>query len=278
LLDDKIQQSAALRELVEIGPEALPFLLDALDDRTPTKHTVRYGGMFGGRMPLGNELHPNPVNPIETGVLSKRKSPRRDFPEASINHYTVKVGDVCFEALGQIMGRGYQAVRYQAVRHALRGDIVINSPTRDAKLCAEVRAIWASKDPARRLLDSLLTDYATEGVWNGHSLDDWDDGSNLQVESALRLLYYFPLETVPLIAARLRSFDVVVKKDDPGDDEWTRRQVRNGVRTDEFIEAVAWCRSREPVIQEALAEIAKRTNDPGIREALGRKTEEQTKP
>ena len=36
LTDHKLEQSSALRELVAIGPEALPFLLDSLDDRRAT--------------------------------------------------------------------------------------------------------------------------------------------------------------------------------------------------------------------------------------------------
>jgi hypothetical protein len=71
------------------------------------------------------------------------------------------------------------------------------------ELRERVCALWSSKDPAKKLLDSLLLDYATEGRFNGKSLDGWDEESNYQIEAAVRLLYYFPKETAPLIAARL---------------------------------------------------------------------------
>ena len=46
---------------------------------------------------------------------------------------------MCFVAVGQIVGRGYAAVRYQPT-----ACIVINSPTHDAKLRSDVRAAWVS--------------------------------------------------------------------------------------------------------------------------------------
>jgi hypothetical protein len=153
--DHKLRPAAALRSLVELGPRALPFLLDALNDRTPTRLTVKHDSGFGG-MWLANELRGNPLNPVEQRVLATRKKAKREFPDNHLNSYTVKVGDVCLVAIGQIVGRDYQAVRYQPT-----ACIVLNSPTEDAELCAQVRAIWSSKDPDRKLLDSLLLDYAT---------------------------------------------------------------------------------------------------------------------
>jgi hypothetical protein len=220
---------------------------------------------------LGAGLDGNPLNPLEKRVLSKPWTRDDDEDEEPLETYTVKVGDVCFVAIGQIVGRPYRAVQYVP-----SGTIGITSPVKDRQLRERVRAIWASKDPARKLLDSLLTDYATEGKYNGKSLDGWDDGSDYQTKAAMRLLYYFPEETVPLIAARLRSFDVR-DPDNPGEKaneeerdayltRWEKREVRNGVRTKEFIKAVSWCRA--PAIQQALADLAKRTDDPDIKAAL----------
>src|SRR5262245_53347427 len=44
----QLQSAEALRRLVEIGPEALPHLLDALADATPTKLKVDREGASGG--------------------------------------------------------------------------------------------------------------------------------------------------------------------------------------------------------------------------------------
>jgi hypothetical protein len=266
LTDRQLKSAEALRRLVEIGPEALPHLLDALGDETPTKLKVDPKGA----MWFANELWGNPLNPTERRVLSAR--PRvPPGKEERVPSYTLKVGDVCLVAVGQIVGRPYRAARYQPT-----AGIVVNSPTHDQELREQLRAPWASKDPARNLLDALLTDYATEAVYQDGKLGKLTVASGLQCGAALRLLYYFPKETAPVIAARLRSFDVR----DPGGpgfqgerkgllgqlDRWREREAANGVRTDDFLKAVCW--SKEPAIQEALADIGRRSDDRKIQEAL----------
>jgi hypothetical protein len=72
------------------------------------------------------------------------------------------------------------------------------------------------------------------------------------------LLYYFPDETGPLIAERLRSLDVGAASG-----VGFPYEVKNRVLTRDFIGAVMW--SHAPQVQQALAEVAKRTNDPDIR-------------
>lgn len=47
-----------------------------------------------------------------------------------------------------------------------------------------------------------------------------------------------------------------------------KREVKNGVRTIDFIAAVSWCMA--PPIAEALADIARRTDDPLIKEVVER--------
>jgi hypothetical protein len=265
LTDHQLKSSEALRALVAAGPGALPLLLAALDDQTPTRLKVEHRSGFGA-MWLANELWGNPVNPVEARVLGRRGQRRPGFErEKFIESYTVKVGDVCLVAIGQIVGRGYQAMRYQPT-----ACIVINSPTEDAELRKQVRAIWSSKDPARHLFESLLLDYATLGNYKeGDSFDEWSVGSGLQVAAALRLLYYFPRETAPLIARRLQGLRV--ERTGPGagspatDKElaaWARREVANGARTDELVRAVSWC--REPAIRDAVRSIFRRAGDVDI--------------
>ncbi len=179
-----------------------------------------------------------------------------------IHSYNVKVGDICLVAVGQIVGRGYQAVRYQPT-----ACIVINSPIEDANFREQVRKIWSSDDPFRKLLDSLLLDYATEGIPQEPSSDGWSISSLLQSQAALRLLYYFPKETAALIAERLRGLDVrrtaTHGKGSPATDQEmdarTRREAANRVRTDDFIKAVSWC--REPKVHEAIGDIFRKTTD-----------------
>ncbi len=132
----------------------------------------------------------------------------------------------------------------------------MNCPAHDAKLCAQVREIWKSKDPTKKLFDSLLADYATEGIFNGSSLDGWDEGSEFQCAAALRLLYYFPKESAQMIARRLDKLDV---SEDGKVDAFMHRCVANGVRAHEFIRSVAWCQDK--AIQAALVRLFRRAED-----------------
>jgi hypothetical protein len=249
LTDHRLQRSGTLAALVGLGPDALPALLDALDDQTPTKIVLKHEGGFGG-MWHAAELDLNPANPAEAAVYRARVAKPRD-EEKTVTEYTVKVGDVCFVAVGQIVGRSYSAVRYQPT-----ACVVINSTATDPKLCAEVRAIWRSKDVAAKLFDSLLADYATEGVFNGRSLDGWGVGSMFQCGAALRLLYYFPKEAAPLLAARLDKLDV---GPDKGLDGYMTRCVANGERADEFVTALAW--TQDATVRAALVGVFKRADD-----------------
>lgn len=267
LTDHQLKQSAALRKLVGHGPAAMPQLLRALDDKTPTKLTVRHDGSFGG-MWFAREMGSNPVNPVEQRVLRGWRHSDDFGSERTASSYTVKIGDVCFVAIGQIVGRKYSAVRYQP-----SACIVINSPVEDPKLARAVREIWAGSDSRRVLLESLLTDYATEGIFNGESLDGWRVGSELQISSATRLLFYFPKETVKMICERLAALDVSrtgppsSQRASPSELEaFIQRETKNGVRTADFVRAVAWC--KEPAIVAALKAVRDRTTDPDILQAI----------
>jgi HEAT repeat protein len=252
LTDHNLKTSDAFRTLVAVGPEALPFLLAALDDKTPTRLKV-VGTAFD------DVVQGNPLNPIERRALFREARQADDEDEESgEGKYTVKVGDVCFVAIGQIVGRPYSAVHY--VPSAW---VIIKSPVESKHLRDRVRAVWSSDDPARTLLDSLLLDYATEGLPNGKSYKTLHEANGWQTQAALRLLYYFPKETTPLIAGRLRSLDVQHYEDR---ESRTKRELKNGVFASDFIKAVAW--SKAPGIPEALADIARRTDDPEIKELL----------
>jgi hypothetical protein len=130
LTDHRVQPSQTLRDLVALGPDALPFLflLEALDDETPTKLEIRHDSRFGS-MWYAAELDLNPVHPAEAAVykeLAAAAARRTNLFEGrlgSTNSHTVTAGDVCFVAIGQIVGRAYRAVRYQR-----SGNYVVNSP------------------------------------------------------------------------------------------------------------------------------------------------------
>jgi hypothetical protein len=258
----------AVAELVRIGPRALPALLSHLDDDTPTKLTIdgRNGLLL---LMYQRELFGNPLNARERPFLSDAFA-SRGARGGNGSSYTVTVGDVCFAILGQVVGRSYQAVRYQP-----SGIVIVNSPVLDRGLSQALRAVWSGDDPERLLFDALLTDYSTEGVFNGESLDGWDVGSDLQVQAAVRLLFYFPAETALFIADRVRRLDVRLPYEPRKgiaitDEQFAavlKREVANGVRTDAFLRAVCWCPDSR--IREAVESVRRRTNDPDLKRAIG---------
>jgi len=243
--DHGLRRSENIRELVALGPDALPFLLDALDDQTPTKITVTHKKGDDGGMWHGSELLVNPVNPAEEAIAKEQAKAKRERND-HVSSYTIKVGDVCFVIIGQIVGRWYQAVRPSA-------GIVLNCPAEDAQLCAEVRSIWQSQDARAKLFDSLRSDYATEGVFNGKSLNGWSLGSYWQCSAAQRLLFYFPKESAQLVADRLDKLDVGKGLHS---DSSMSRDVANGVVAEDFINSVAW--SKDPAVRAALVRVFQR--------------------
>lgn len=188
-------------------------------------------------MGFDTRIEGNPLNPTENRILSKEPPPEDEEDHDRLHSYTLKVGDVCFVAIGQIVGRRYDAVEY--IPTAM---VSLRSPVEIKALRERMSALWASKDPAKKLLDSLLLDFSTEGK----SANGWHDAGEFQVKAAMRLLYYFPKESAPLVAERLRS-NVKVSMVD-------------------LIKAVSW--NTAPEIQDALAYIAQRTHDPEVKEAL----------
>ena len=137
-------------ELVRRGPLALPDLIKHLDDRRPTKLEV-------GNKPSGRQVGVDAFmfmyfsDEYDSRVphLIRGHSPReKDFT----GRYTVKVADVCFVLIGQIVNRSLLAVRYQP-----SGGLVVNSPIEAPVLAEKVRKDWGNAD-AETLRQSLLED------------------------------------------------------------------------------------------------------------------------
>lgn len=267
LMDHHLKTSSGFLELVKLGPHSLPFLQSSLSDKRPTKLILKLEGNLQW-MRAARELPGNLASPRERQVLSAVPKLDRDAigNQSRLREHRVTVGDVCFVIVGQIVGRHYQAVRYQP-----SGGVIINSPTDDPIIAKSVRSIWAGKDSRKLLLVRLMLDYSTRGVADDVPLNRQQyssAGSNFRSAAAMRMLYYFPRETVPVIAARLRALRVqrvFSNQSNATDDEmarWTHRELANGVRTDEFIKAVSWC--KEPRIRSELLGVFKRASDPEV--------------
>jgi hypothetical protein len=204
LADEPTDRPAALavRELVGLGPIAMPFLLEHLDDATLTGARIETGG-FGGVF-LGRELESNPSRTDELAAVRKAVPDHESNGEPAdgdlgpfIDEHTFTVGDVCFVMLGHITNRRYAAERYQPTACH-----VVNSPTRTACLARAVRAQWAGKDVRRELFRRLLHDFRTppEGSWRA------GDGC-LQAGALLRLAWFFPDESRPVVTGYLAGLD-----------------------------------------------------------------------
>jgi hypothetical protein len=159
----------AMRELVRSGVAALPDLLDHLTDARPTKLVVEHKTPFGG-MWHGNEYDPrDPARPpagVDTAAGLSGWG-------GHLDEYTVKVGDLCFVAVGQIVNRGLSVLRYQP-----SACLVINSPVQTPALAAATRKDWSGLT-AEQHRQSLTKDALGGSRWGACG-------------ALPRLLFYYP--------------------------------------------------------------------------------------
>jgi hypothetical protein len=193
-------QNTDVLNLMHVGPAALPALLRHIRDKRPTKLVVgrrsRHAlATFGGQFFAGeyDARHQTwPLIGCGAGALCKMKS--FDGP------YTVRVGDICFVLIGQIVNRQLNAVRYQPT-----AIVMVNSPIETPALGDRVRADWSGVD-AQGVKASLLDDLhatrmdgAPDATTQAGALDAVQEGA------LRRLRYYFPEAYVALTGADLEK-------------------------------------------------------------------------
>jgi hypothetical protein len=158
------QPSPILRKVIEKGVAAVPALLAHLDDARPTKLAPVKRMMwmeFAAEYDYNRRLSGPPA-----GVDRRGAGPGRRAASAPDKH-VVTVGDLCFVALGQIVNRNFEAVRYQPT-----GGTVINSPSSSKALAAAARAEWRGLTSAahreRLIRDALQPDsvYRSIGAYD----------------------------------------------------------------------------------------------------------------
>jgi hypothetical protein len=160
-----------MRELVRRGLASLPNLMDHLEDRRLTRLviTLPIGGVglmwhsdeYEPRYSDENKQPPN-VNQVR-GAIDRRIA----------GEYEVRVGDLCFVVIGQIVNRRLNVVRYQPT-----ACIVINSPTETPALAEAVKMDWAG---------------LTAEQHEASLIEDAKDSSEYAVAAALtRLRFYYP--------------------------------------------------------------------------------------
>lgn len=197
-----------MRKLVQMGVAALPSLIAHLSDARETKLVENHGQGFGG-MWFSDEYTPRYDDPkrLPKGVDSKGDGfgKEEDVPGQK---YTIKVGDLCFVAIGQIVNRGFSALRYQPTACE-----VINSPVHTPALAAAVKADWGGLTEA---------DHKAQLEEDAYELWPWSAS-----EATKRMLYYYPEDGERLALKLLNrdlydhldvwnAADAMMKVDDPG--------------------------------------------------------------
>jgi hypothetical protein len=166
-----------MRELVRRGAAALPDLIKHLDDRRPTKLEV-------GNKPSGKQVGVDAFmfmffsDEYDPRVPQSKREPS-PMEKAFNGRYAVKIADVSYVLIGQIVNRDLLAVRYQP-----SGGLVVNSPIEAPVLAEKVRNDWGNAD-SEDLRQSLLQDV--------HATNDPEQATYRFVNPALeRLRFYFP--------------------------------------------------------------------------------------
>jgi hypothetical protein len=111
-----------MRELVRRGVDALPVLIRHLDDPRPTKLTAGDNPILRNRE-FGDECDPRMRPACDSECIREMIAHYEQFERFS-GVYQVKIGDVRFVLVGQIVNRFLNAVRYQP-----SGNLFVNSPS-----------------------------------------------------------------------------------------------------------------------------------------------------
>src|SRR5262245_46338472 len=126
-----------MRELVRRGLGALPILLRHLDDNRATNLKINTRLMTWTE--FGDEYFPRIRGSQPRCALCLGKEYKE--PRMFKGPYLVKVGDVCFVLIGQIVNRNLTAVRYEPP-----GGLIVNSPIETPSLSERARADWDNLD------------------------------------------------------------------------------------------------------------------------------------
>lgn len=168
------ERSDVLTAIVAAGAAAIPRLIACLEDKTPTKIPPMRAMMW---QQTTDEYDVNRRTTRQPAIAVNDDS-------FELSDYVTTVGDLCYVALGQIVNRRFDAVRYQA-----SGGLVISSPSLP-RLRAKVRAEWGATT-ARSLRDSLVRDFVEP------------DDRYRKLGALRRLMFYFPAEVPALWKAEL---------------------------------------------------------------------------
>ncbi len=172
--------SDAMLSLVKLGAKAVPALLDHLDDDRKTKIVIRNNlfGFFGISQDKGEKAE------------DEEPKGKGEAPLGAPKQYTLRVGDLCYVAIGQIVNRNYTAVQYIP-----SGNVMITSVPHSKDLRADLKKQWGGLTEGKHLA-SLVKDLTSK-------VEEDDDSA--RVGASLRLAYYFPKEYEPIAVQQLKQ-------------------------------------------------------------------------
>lgn len=183
-------RSPIMIELVRRGPAALPLLLEHLSDDRVTGCYVLNPRYFVNGSPLGfadQYLARSRIRGEPTYVNRVRVDTVERIAE---DDYKLRVGDLCFAAIGQIVNRRLHlfggGLLDQSGSMHVRSSCV-NSPVHSPLLARATREDWSNLTPTEHMA-SLRSDALTY-------LDARPD-SDLAAGGVRRLLFYYPGEGV----------------------------------------------------------------------------------
>ena len=141
-----------MRELARRGLKVLPQLIIHLNDKRPTKLTI--GKDFFMFRFFSDEYDPK-IRPKK-----EQSRPRENLEKNFDGGYTVKIGDVCYALIGQIVNRSLSPVRYQPT-----AGLVINSPIEAPILIKRVEKDWGGLDVAAHKASLIADAQSGDYVW-----------------------------------------------------------------------------------------------------------------
>jgi hypothetical protein len=148
----------AMKELVRRGAAAVPELIAHLGDARKTKATIE--GMFPGitysaEYDWNHRARKNPPSGVVDNAFLDDRVEIQGRPEG--NQYTLSVGDLCFELLGEIVNRDFAPVCYRPTAIVIVNSPVLHKPLRDAAV-----KDWGQLTPQGHR-ESLIADVVTPG-------------------------------------------------------------------------------------------------------------------
>ena len=173
--------SLVVAELIRRGVDALPALLDHLSDPRPTRLQIGGRAVIGGQHYVADRFDFRWSDPRRQSAGVNQLTPR---PLAPLEGYQVRVGDICFDAVGQIVNRRLHLVNshYKSAGMSVR-DSTLNSPIDHPALAVAARHDWA-RLAASDHRQSLLADTQRS------ARNDF----GYVVDAIQRLLFYYPDE------------------------------------------------------------------------------------